>query len=307
MYQARRVAEIAVERVDSATVAARRSAPRRAVVAPRSMFLTRVAPATLAAALVATAGAVTLGARSSAAPAAEPVVEAAAARVDQLSRSEARRLVEANTAPVAAAWSAQLGAVVGTWHTQADVTVRTLPAPDASELSSLKGGVKVQVTERVVDGFREVVIDQRIGWVPANTVAEGPPAPGAGLGGAPLSPGKTSTTRVLGLTPQAMGVYNAVMGRWGGAINSVGGWRARSLSDHQYGRAIDFMLTPGKESALGWTVAQYLAANASELGVDHIIFEQKIWTPYKPYWRPMADRGSITANHYDHVHVSVKL
>ena len=52
---------------------------------------------------------------------------------------------------------------------------------------------------------------------------------------------------------------------------------------------------------------QTLAANAAEFGIDHVIFEQKIWTPRNPTWRPMADRGGITANHYDHVHVSVKL
>ena len=117
-----------------------------------------------------------------------------------------------------------------------------------------------------------------------------------------LSGGKS----VLGLQPEAMVVYRDVMARWGGQLNSVGGWRAHSRSVHQYGRAIDFMLTPGKESALGWAIARHVAANASAYGVDHIIFEQKIWTPYKPVWRSMADRGSITQNHYDHVHVAVK-
>ena len=108
-----------------------------------------------------------------------------------------------------------------------------------------------------------------------------------------------------GLRGGAVKTYNAVMSNFSG-INSVGGYRASSLSNHQLGLAIDFMITPGSESALGWSIAKYLVAHASELNVDHVIFEQKIWTPANPTWRLMEDRGSVTDNHYDHVHVSMK-
>jgi hypothetical protein len=108
-----------------------------------------------------------------------------------------------------------------------------------------------------------------------------------------------------GLRGGAVKTYEAVMSRFSG-INSVGGYRASSLSNHQLGLAIDFMLTPGEESSLGWSIAKYLAANASALNIDHIIFEQHIWTPSSPTWRLMEDRGGITANHFDHVHVSMK-
>jgi len=108
-----------------------------------------------------------------------------------------------------------------------------------------------------------------------------------------------------GLRGGAVKTYEAVMSRFSG-INEVGGYRASSLSNHQLGLAIDFMLTPGEESSLGWSIAKYLAANASALNIDHIIFEQHIWTPSSPTWRLMEDRGGITANHFDHVHVSMK-
>jgi len=85
----------------------------------------------------------------------------------------------------------------------------------------------------------------------------------------------------------------------------VGGYRPSSLSNHQKGLAIDFMLTQGAESALGWTIAKYAAAHASELNINHIIFEQRIWTPGNPTWRKMENRGSATANHMDHVHISM--
>jgi len=108
-----------------------------------------------------------------------------------------------------------------------------------------------------------------------------------------------------GLRGGAVKTYEAVMSRFSG-INDVGGYRASSLSNHQLGLAIDFMLTPGTESELGWSIAEYLVAHASALNIDHIIFEQQIWTPSSPTWRTMEDRGSITDNHFDHVHVSMK-
>lgn len=115
----------------------------------------------------------------------------------------------------------------------------------------------------------------------------------------------SSAGRALGLTPFASTVYADVRSNFSG-IKSAGGYRSTSRSVHQYGRAMDLMLTPGKQSALGWAIARYAAANAGRFKIDHIIFEQKIWTPYRPYWRPMEDRGSITQNHYDHVHIATK-
>ena len=60
-------------------------------------------------------------------------------------------------------------------------------------------------------------------------------------------------------------------------------------------------------SSVGWDIANWTRANASKLGVSEVIYYQKIWTVQRSSegWRPMSDRGSATANHYDHVHVSV--
>ena len=61
------------------------------------------------------------------------------------------------------------------------------------------------------------------------------------------------------------------------------------------------------DSALGDAIAAYVQAHASELGVSEILWSQQIWSVARSSegWRPFADRGSPTANHYDHVHVSV--
>ena len=47
--------------------------------------------------------------------------------------------------------------------------------------------------------------------------------------------------------------------------------------------------------------------HAAELGIYDVLWQQHIFTQERASegWRAMADRGSATANHYDHVHASV--
>ncbi|MFI0374436.1 hypothetical protein ACH35V_41815, partial [Actinomadura sp. 1N219] len=81
--------------------------------------------------------------------------------------------------------------------------------------------------------------------------------------------------------------------------------------DHAVGRACDFMESTGGRMPSpgarrhGDQVAAYAVANARRLGISYVIWRQQIWNVRGGGWRPMADRGSLTQNHYDHVHVSV--
>lgn len=70
--------------------------------------------------------------------------------------------------------------------------------------------------------------------------------------------------------------------------------------DHRDGKAVDIMV----EGELGWRISNFLIATAEDFNINYLIYEQQIWTTDQPYWRPMEDRGSVTANHFDHVHVS---
>ena len=76
------------------------------------------------------------------------------------------------------------------------------------------------------------------------------------------------------------------------------------ISDEYIGRAIDFMVS---DSGLGQQVADWARAHAGELNLYDVIWQQHIWTPERSSegWRSMPDRGSPTANHFDHVHISV--
>ena len=77
---------------------------------------------------------------------------------------------------------------------------------------------------------------------------------------------------------------------------------------HGTGMSVDFMVPVG--SAQGNQLAEYLTKNMNELGVYYIIWKQRFYMPqYNMYgpantWNLMPDRGGVTANYYDHVHVS---
>jgi hypothetical protein len=89
-----------------------------------------------------------------------------------------------------------------------------------------------------------------------------------------------------------------IFGRMPGGIGGVGA-RA-SASDHPSGHALDFM-TLGNVG-LGNRVASHLLANFQRMALTYIIWLQRINSGSG--WRGMADRGSPTANHMDHVHAS---
>lgn len=92
-------------------------------------------------------------------------------------------------------------------------------------------------------------------------------------------------------------VGNHLLGRFD--VSSVIGNAARSgASDHPAGLALDFMVSTPTGDAL----ASYVLNNQARFGVKYVIWRQR----YNDGggWSMMSDRGSATANHYDHVHVS---
>lgn len=90
-------------------------------------------------------------------------------------------------------------------------------------------------------------------------------------------------------------------------IKTVGGYResATDPNGHPAGLAADFMTS---SKAQGDGLADYAKANAEKLGIDYIIWYQRIWSVARAGegWRPMEDRGSAIENHLDHVHINVK-
>ena len=110
-----------------------------------------------------------------------------------------------------------------------------------------------------------------------------------------------------GLQPQTAAFKEEVANLFG--ITSFSGYRPGDSGDHGKGLAIDFMVPVS--SALGDQIADYAIQNMASRGISYIIWKQRFYAPfdskYGPAytWNPMPDRGSVTGNHYDHVHVSM--
>lgn len=84
-------------------------------------------------------------------------------------------------------------------------------------------------------------------------------------------------------------------------VSDIGGVGQRAnASEHPKGLALDFMVYDHHDK--GDEIAAYALANIDELSVKYVIWQQRI--NYGSGWESMEDRGGVTANHRDHVHVS---
>lgn len=135
---------------------------------------------------------------------------------------------------------------------------------------------------------------------PVSTTYAAPAAPDyAGLA--------VSKSENAGLQPQTAAFKEEIANLFG--ITSFSGYRPGDSGDHGKGLAIDFMVPEGSE--LGDKIAEYAIQNMASRGISYIIWKQRFYAPfdskYGPAntWNPMPDRGSVTENHYDHVHVSM--
>jgi hypothetical protein len=104
----------------------------------------------------------------------------------------------------------------------------------------------------------------------------------SGLG--PVKPYVRTAARLLGCRYDEPKMYG-VAGRAG-------------TSDHPSGKAVDFMV----DRAEGDALASCALRNQDSLGITYVIWRQRI--NFGEGWQPMEDRGGVTANHFDHVHVS---
>lgn len=166
----------------------------------------------------------------------------------------------------------------------------------AVQLGVLDAGKKVLATGREQADRAEIVVDGESRWVSADYLADEKPRPGVeALGGSCTN----GTSVPSGVSPNIVKVHQAVCAAFP-EIGSYGTFRGDG--EHSQGLAVDIMVS----GSLGWEIAEFIRANYSELGVSYLIYSQKIWSVERggEGWRGMSDRGSTTANHYDHVHVT---
>ncbi|WP_317698898.1 hypothetical protein [Aeromicrobium sp. REDSEA-S32_B7] len=183
--------------------------------------------------------------------------------------------------------------------TTAPLNLWTEPGEKAKKVGTVAAERKVLVTGRELYGRDEVVIDGKARWVTQGYLQEEKPETGPATASASASCTNGSSVPA-GVSPNIAAVHRAVCAQFP-SITSYGTFRSGG-GDHGRGLAVDIMVS----GELGWQVAEFVRANAGRLGVSYAIYSQRIWSVERggEGWRPMSDRGSATANHYDHVHVS---
>ncbi|HEM3203965.1 TPA: LysM peptidoglycan-binding domain-containing protein [Streptococcus suis 8830] len=189
------------------------------------------------------------------------------------------------------------------------------PVEEVVEQPVAEAPVEEVVEQPVAEAPVEEVVEQPVVEAPVEEVAEQPvveaPVEQPAVETPQVTALSTTTTTStsaydVGLQPQVAAFRAEVANAFG--ITSFSGYRPGDSGDHGKGLAIDFMVP--ESSALGDQVAAYAVANLASKNINYIIWKQRFYAPYDSIygpaytWNLMPDRGSVTENHYDHVHVS---
>jgi len=131
------------------------------------------------------------------------------------------------------------------------------------------------------------------------TIEPGPGGPDGPDGGPPVAVDIQGPS----VLPHVQAFANAVCGALGSCTISTYEGHSPTAS-----RAIDILASdvygevPTDGNALGDAAAAYVLAHQADYAITYVIWRQRY--NQGDGWDPMEDRGSITQNHYDHVHVS---
>jgi hypothetical protein len=227
--------------------------------------------------------------------AADATPDTTATRAPQVSRSAPRVAWTKDELARQATARAVRDAHVRLWTTD-DLTLWSLPGDRAAKLGAVKGGTQVLVTGRERFGRVEIVRDRQPRWVKEGNLSATEPIIAAG--GLSMAPCAATGGSDLGLTRDATYTLRSLCAAFP-QISTYGGRDGHG--EHVNGESIDAMIAVSN-TALGYAVVDFLLAHASELRLNDVIYRQRIWQPGVG-WKAMSDRGSLTANHFDHVHV----
>lgn len=231
---------------------------------------------------------------------AEPVAEATTEAVTEVVAPVEESVVEATTevaTPAEESATETTGAVAEVSAPVEEATTETVAETPVVEKTTT---TEAPVTETVTETQS----------APSTYQAEASQASSATYA-APAAPDyasiAASKSENAGLQPQTAAFKEEIANLFG--ITSFSGYRPGDSGDHGKGLAIDFMVPVS--SALGDQIADYAIQNMASRGISYIIWKQRFYAPYDSKygpaytWNPMPDRGSVTENHYDHVHVSM--
>ena len=183
---------------------------------------------------------------------------------------------------------------------EAEAKAKAVKEAEAKKASELKAKQEAEAKAKTA---KEAETKKAAEAKQTTTVADGLPE---------VTAAELADPAMNGLTPHTKKMKVALAKKFG--ITSFSLFRAGDDDGtghgHNSGMAVDFMVPVN--SAQGDQLAEYLTKHMDELGVYYIIWKQRFYMPqqniYGPAntWNLMPNRGGVTANHYDHVHVSFK-
>lgn len=207
---------------------------------------------------------------------------------------------------------AALPTVVGHRFTTTALKVRAAASTSATVRKVIPRGTRIGITGTSHKTWTRTVIDGKAAWVSAAYLSKTRPKPLKASSGSTSSAGTrshgfstaacpTGSSVESGLTPNAVRIHRAACASFP-SVRRYGG--IGPTGEHAAGRAVDIMVSG---SSLGNAISAWARSNAGALHISEVVWSQHIWTVQRSSqgWRSMPDRGSATANHYDHVHVTV--
>jgi uncharacterized protein YgiM (DUF1202 family) len=193
----------------------------------------------------------------------------------------------------------RLPKIIGTRYAAATLNIRSTYADKYRLITEVPRGTELMITGVVKNGRMQIIFEKAVRWVTAKYLSKS----------APRSIPSSWLAVERGLKPNAIKVHRAMRARFP-QITVYGGVRPSVIPDHEQGRALDCMIPNYRSAsgkALGNEAAAWAKANARSLGINYVIWNQHIWniTRDSEGWRFMADRGSDSANHRNHIHITV--
>jgi uncharacterized protein YgiM (DUF1202 family) len=193
----------------------------------------------------------------------------------------------------------KLPKITGTRYATATLNIRSTSTDKYRLITEVPRGTELKITGVVKNGRMQIIFEKAVRWVTAKYLSKSVPR------------GMPSSWRTVerGLKPNAIKVHRAARAKFP-QITTYYTVRAGVFTDHSTGRALDLMIPNYRSAsgkALGYKVAAWAKANAKPLGINYVIWNQHIWniTRDSEGWRYMADRGGDSANHKNHVHITV--
>ena len=193
----------------------------------------------------------------------------------------------------------KLPKITGTRYATATLNIRSTYADRYKLITEVPRGTKLNITGVVKNGRMQIIFEKAVRWVTAKYLSKSVPSS--------VPPTWRAVER--GLKPNAVKVHRAARAKFP-QITTYYTLRAGVFTDHSTGRALDLMIPNYRSAsgkALGYKVAAWAKANAKPLGINYVIWNQHIWNIQRDSegWRYMADRGGDSANHKNHVHITV--